>query len=179
VLAADHAGDLNGRPAHFDSAPAGARGIGVMATDAKILLVEDNPDDETLTLRALRRNNMLNELVVARDGAEALEYLFGEGGYAGRDTRSQPCLILLDLKLQKIDGLEVLRRVRADPRTQLLPVAVLTTSTEEEDIAASYRLGANSYIRKPVDFTEFMDAVRQLVLYWLTLNVPPIRPGGS
>jgi len=150
-----------------------------MTTGAKILLVEDNPDDETLTLRALRRHNMLNEVVVARDGAEALEYLFGEGGHAGRDTSIQPSLVLLDLKLQKIDGLEVLRRVRADPRTRLLPVAILTTSTEEGDIDESYRLGANSYIRKPVDFTEFMDAVRQLVLYWLSLNVPPIRPGGA
>jgi len=150
-----------------------------MTTGAKILLVEDNPDDETLTLRALRRHNMLNEVVVARDGAEALEYLFGEGGHAGRDTSIQPSLVLLDLKLQKIDGLEVLRRVRADPRTRLLPVAILTTSTEEGDIVESYRLGANSYIRKPVDFTEFMDAVRQLVLYWLSLNVPPIRPGGA
>jgi len=150
-----------------------------MTTGAKILLVEDNPDDETLTLRALRRNNMLNEVVVARDGLEALEYLFGEGGHAGRDTRKQPGLILLDLKLQKIDGFEVLKRLRADPRTRLLPVAILTTSTEEGDIIESYRLGANSYIRKPVDFTEFMDAVRQLVLYWLTLNVPPSGPGGA
>jgi len=150
-----------------------------MTTGAKILLVEDNPDDETLTLRALRRNNMLNEVVVARDGLEALEYLFGEGGHAGRDTRKQPGLILLDLKLQKIDGSEVLKRLRADPRTRLLPVAILTTSTEEGDIIESYRLGANSYIRKPVDFTEFMDAVRQLVLYWLTLNVPPSGPGGA
>jgi two-component system response regulator len=150
-----------------------------MTKGARILLVEDNPDDEALTLRALRRNNILNELVVARDGADALEYLFGEGRYAGRDTRDQPSLILLDLKLQKIDGLEVLRRLRADPRTKLLPVAVLTTSNEENDIAMSYRLGANSYIRKPVDFTQFMDAVRQLGLYWLALNISPPRTGGA
>ena len=148
-----------------------------MKTGATILLVEDNPDDEALTLRALRRNNISNEVVVARDGAEALEYLFGEGRHAGRDTRDQPGLILLDLKLQKIDGLEVLKRLRADPRTKLQPVTVLTTSNEENDIVMSYRLGANSYIRKPVDFTQFMDAVRQLGLYWLVLNVP--RPGAG
>ena len=150
-----------------------------MTTAARILLVEDNPDDEALTLRAFRRNNILNEVVVARDGAEALEYMFGEGRYAGRDTRDQPSLVLLDLKLQKIDGLEVLRRLRADPRTELQPVAVLSTSNEENDIVASYRLGANSYIRKPVDFTQFMDAVRQLALYWLALNVTPPRPRGA
>jgi two-component system response regulator len=149
-----------------------------MAGGAAILLVEDNPDDEALTLRALRRNNIFNEVVVARDGAEALEYLFGEGRHAGRDTREQPCLILLDLKLQKMDGLEVLKRMRADPRTQLRPVTVLTTSNEENDIVSSYRLGANSYIRKPVDFTQFMEAVRHLGLYWLTLNVPPLSPPG-
>jgi two-component system response regulator len=146
-----------------------------MATNTTILLVEDNPDDEALTLRALRRNNILNEVVVARDGAEALDYLFGEGRHDGRDTREQPCLILLDLKLPKIDGLEVLKRMRSDTRTQLQPVTVLTTSNEESDIVSSYRLGANSYIRKPVDFTQFMEAVRQLGLYWLALNVPPSR----
>jgi two-component system response regulator len=149
-----------------------------MASGGAILLVEDNPDDEALTLRALRRNNILNEVVVARDGAEALEYLFGEGRHAGRNVREQPPLILLDLKLPKIDGLEVLRRLRADLRTQLQPVAVLTTSNEENDVVSSYRLGANSYIRKPVDFAQFMDAVRQLGQYWLVLNVAPPRPGG-
>ncbi len=144
-----------------------------------ILLVEDNPDDEALTLRALRRNNILNDVVVARDGAEALEYLFAEGRHAGRNVREQPPLILLDLKLPKIDGLEVLKRLRADSRTQLQPVAVLTTSNEENDVVSSYRFGANSYIRKPVDFAQFMDAVRQLGLYWLVLNVAPPRPGGQ
>jgi two-component system response regulator len=142
-----------------------------------ILLVEDNPDDETLTLRALRKNNILNEVVIARDGAEALDFLFGHGPFAGRDVTIQPQIILLDLKLPKIDGLEVLRRLRQDPRTRLLPVAILTTSNEERDILASYELGANSYIRKPVDFEQFMEAVRQLGLYWLVLNVPPPVPG--
>lgn len=138
-----------------------------------ILLVEDNPDDETLTLRALNKNQILNEIVVARDGAEALDYLFGTGAYAGRDTRIQPQLILLDLKLPKVDGLEVLKRLRADPRTALQPVTVLTTSNEERDIVNSYKLGVNSYIRKPVDFDSFIEAVRQLGLYWLVLNTPP------
>lgn len=150
-----------------------------MIKGARILLVEDNPDDEALTLRALKRNNILNEVVVARDGAEALDYLFGEGSYAGRDTRDQPSLILLDLKLPKIDGLEVLRRLRADPRTQLQPVTVLSTSNQDNDIESSYRLGANSYIRKPVDFTQFMDAVRQLGLYWLDLNISPSGSGAK
>lgn len=138
-----------------------------------ILLVEDNPDDETLTLRALRKNNILNDIIVARDGAEALDYLFGEGASAGRDTTQQPHLILLDLKLPKVDGLEVLKRLRADARTALQPVAVLTTSNEERDIVSSYELGVNSYIRKPVDFDSFIEAVRQLGLYWLVLNTPP------
>jgi two-component system, response regulator len=138
-----------------------------------ILLVEDNPDDETLTLRALNKNQILNEIVVARDGAEALDYLFGTGAYAGRDTTIQPQLILLDLKLPKIDGLEVLKRLRADPRTALQPVTVLTTSNEERDVITSYQLGVNSYIRKPVDFESFIEAVRQLGLYWLVLNTPP------
>jgi two-component system, response regulator len=138
-----------------------------------ILLVEDNPDDEALTLRALRKNNILNEVVVARDGAEALDYLFGAGAHSGRDLSEQPQIILLDLKLPKVDGLEVLRRVRADARTHLLPVAILTTSNEDRDVISSYELGANSYIRKPVDFEQFMEAVRQLGLYWLVLNVPP------
>lgn len=138
-----------------------------------ILLVEDNPDDETLTLRALNKNKIMNEIIVARDGAEALDYLFGTGAYAGRDTSIQPQLILLDLKLPKIDGLEVLKRLRADPRTALQPVTVLTTSNEERDIVTSYQLGVNSYIRKPVDFDSFIEAVRQLGLYWLVLNTPP------
>lgn len=138
-----------------------------------ILLVEDNPDDETLTLRALRKNQILNEIIVARDGAEALDYLFGTGIHTGRDTSIQPQLILLDLKLPKVDGLEVLKRIRADPRTALQPVAVLTTSNEERDIVTSYQLGVNSYIRKPVDFDSFIEAVRQLGLYWLVLNTPP------
>jgi two-component system response regulator len=149
-----------------------------MAETSKIiLLVEDNPDDEALTLRALRKNNILNAVVVARDGAEALDYLFGTGAYAGRDLTEQPQIILLDLKLPKVDGLEVLRRVRADERTHLLPVAILTTSNEDRDIISSYELGANSYIRKPVDFEQFMEAVRQLGLYWLVLNVPAPIPG--
>jgi two-component system, response regulator len=138
-----------------------------------ILLVEDNPDDETLTLRALNKNKILNEIIVARDGAEALDYLFGTGAYAGRDTKIQPQLILLDLKLPKVDGLEVLKRLRADPRTALQPVTVLTTSNEERDIVTSYQLGVNSYIRKPVDFDSFIEAVRQLGLYWLVLNTAP------
>jgi two-component system response regulator len=146
--------------------------------DKTILLVEDNPDDEALTLRALKKNNILNEVVVARDGVEALDYLFGTGRHAGRDTGIQPPLVLLDLKLPKIDGLEVLKRLRADERTRLQPVVVLTSSNEERDIIAGYRLGANSYIRKPVDFEQFMEAVRQLGLYWLVLNVPPPRGGG-
>ena len=138
-----------------------------------ILLVEDNPDDEALTLRALRKNNILNEVVVARDGAAALDYLFGEGSHAERDTSVMPGLILLDLKLPKVDGLEVLERVRADDRTRLLPVVILTSSMEEQDIVSGYNLGANSYIRKPVDFSKFTEAIRLLGLYWLVLNEPP------
>jgi len=141
--------------------------------EKSILLVEDNPDDEELTLRALKGSNVVNEIVVARDGAEALEYLFGAGRYAGRDPSRRPTLILLDLKLPKLSGLEVLQRLRADPRTELIPVVVLTSSSGEEDVVASYRLGANSYVRKPVEFHRFADAVRQLGLYWLLLNEAP------
>ena len=138
-----------------------------------ILLVEDNPDDEALTLRALRKHNIVNEVVVARDGVEALEYLFGTGAWDGRDPRQLPEVVLLDLKLPKIDGLEVLRRVRADERTRLLPVVILTSSNEEQDRIEGYGLGANSYVRKPVNFDEFVEAVKQLGLYWLMLNEPP------
>ncbi len=138
-----------------------------------ILLVEDNPDDEALTLRALRKNHVLNDIMVVRDGAEAIDYLFGAGQYEGRDTADQPEIILLDLKLPKVDGLEVLRRIRADERTRLLPVVILTSSDEERDLVESYKLGANSYVRKPVDFTRFAEAVRQLELYWLVLNKAP------
>ena len=138
-----------------------------------ILLVEDNPDDEALTLRAFKKNNILNEVVVARDGAEALDYLFGEGSYAGRDTSVMPELILLDLRLPKVDGLEVLERIRADERTKLLPVVILTSSKEEQDLIEGYSLGANSYIRKPVDFRQFTEAIRLLGLYWFVLNEPP------
>jgi two-component system, response regulator len=141
-----------------------------------ILLVEDNPDDEALTLRALKKNNIKNEVVVAHDGAEALDYLFGTGKYAGRNTDVLPQVVLLDLKLPKVEGLEVLRRVRADKRTRLLPVVILTSSNEEQDRIDGYGLGANSYVRKPVDFSQFMDAALQLGLYWLILNeAPPAR----
>jgi CheY-like chemotaxis protein len=138
-----------------------------------ILLVEDNPDDELLAIRALKKNNIMNEVVVARDGAEALDYLFGAGAYAGRDMSVMPQIILLDLKLPKVDGLEVLRRLRNDERTKLLPVVVLTSSKEERDLTESYSLGANSYIRKPVNFAQFTEAIRQLGLYWLVLNESP------
>jgi CheY-like chemotaxis protein len=138
-----------------------------------ILLVEDNPDDELLAIRALEKNNIMNEVVVARDGAEALDYLFGSGAYTGRDMSVMPQIILLDLKLPKIDGLEVLRRLRNDERTKLLPVVVLTSSKEERDLTECYSLGANSYIRKPVNFAQFTEAIRQLGLYWLVLNESP------
>jgi two-component system response regulator len=142
-----------------------------------ILLVEDNPDDEALTLRAFKKNNILNEVVVARDGVEALDYLFSAGAYAGQDTRVMPQVILLDLKLPKVDGLEVLKRIRADERTRLLPVVLLTSSKEEQDLINGYNLGANSYIRKPVDFGQFSEAVRLLGLYWLVLNESPPNSG--
>ncbi|BCS54805.1 response regulator [Geobacter sp. SVR] len=140
--------------------------------DKMILLVEDNPDDELLVLRALKKANVLNQVIVAHDGAEALDYLFGTGVYAGRDINDTPAITLLDLKLPKIDGLGVLRRIRADERLGRLPVVVLTSSREQEDILKSYELGANSYVRKPVEFNSFADAVRQLGLYWLVLNEP-------
>ncbi len=141
-----------------------------------IMLVEDNPDDEALTIRALKKNNILNEVVIARDGVEALDYLFGEGSYEGRDTNIMPEVILLDLKLPKINGLEVLKRIRSDSRTKLQPVVILTSSKEDKDIIDSYGLGANSYIRKPVDFDQFTEAIKQLGLYWLVVNVaPPVR----
>src|SRR5229473_6102549 len=142
-----------------------------------ILLVEDNPDDEALTLRALNKNNIRNEIIVAHDGVEALDYLCGEGFYAGRNISCMPDLILLDLKLPKLDGLDVLRRIRADERTRLLPVVILTSSIEDHDRIDGYGLGANSYVRKPVNFNEFIEAVRQLGLYWLLLNEPPPATG--
>ncbi len=142
-------------------------------TDKVIMLVEDNPDDELLTLDALESNRIGNRVVVARNGVEALDYLFATGSYEGRNIMDQPAVILLDLKLPKIDGLEVLRRIRADERTRLLPVVILTSSNEEEDRIKGYSLGANSYVRKPVDFDEFDRAAGQLGLYWLLLNQSP------
>ena len=141
-----------------------------------ILLVEDNPDDEALTVRAFRKSNLSNDVVVAHDGVEALEYLFAEGAYADRDPREVPNLVLLDIKLPKLDGLEVLQRIRENEHTHMLPVVMLTSSKEQDDLARSYSLGANSYIRKPVDFSQFMTAIQQLGLYWLVLNE---RPPGS
>jgi two-component system, response regulator len=138
-----------------------------------ILLVEDNPDDELLALRALRKNNVTNEIVVAHDGVEALDYLFGSGPHTGRDTSTMPRLILLDLKLPKVDGLQVLKRLRSDERTRPLPVVILTSSKEREDMLEGYGLGANSYVRKPVNFEQFVRAVEQLKLYWLGLNEAP------
>jgi CheY-like chemotaxis protein len=138
-----------------------------------ILLVEDNPDDEALAIRALKRNHISNEIVVAHDGVEALDFLFGTGIHIGRDISIQPTVILLDLKLPRIDGIEVLRRLREDDRTKLVPVVVLTTSSEEQDMLDSYSLGCNSYIRKPVDFIQFSEAIRQLGMYWLLMNEPP------
>jgi two-component system response regulator len=141
-----------------------------------ILLVEDNSNDEYLTLRALKKYNVANDVVVAHDGVEALDYLFCTGAYANRDIRELPVVVLLDLKLPKVDGLEVLRRVRGDERTRLLPVVILTSSNEERDVINGYKLGTNSYIQKPVDFAAFMDAVGQLGLYWLMLNQPVPPP---
>lgn len=138
-----------------------------------ILLVEDNPDDEALTLRALRQNNIMNRVDVVRDGAEAIDYLFCQGAHKTRDPSQKPAIVMLDLKLPKLDGLEVLRRIRAEERTRLLPVVILTSSREEQDLITGYSLGANSYIRKPVDFKQFVNAVGQIGLYWLVLNEPP------
>ena len=139
-----------------------------------ILLVEDNPDDEFLILRELRRQNVGNEIIVVRDGAEALDYLFGQGAFADRNAADLPALVLLDLKLPKIDGLEVLKRIRADSRTKLTPVAILTSSDDQQDLLKGYNLGVNSYVRKPVDFKQFQETVRQLHLYWMLVNeIPP------
>lgn len=138
-----------------------------------ILLVEDNPDDEAMTIRALMKNNVGNKVVVARDGVAALDYLFGTGPHEGRDLNIMPQLVLLDLNLPKVDGMEVLRRLRADDRTKLLPIVILTTSDEDADRLNTYGVGANSFVRKPVDFNQFSEAVRQLGLYWLVLNQSP------
>jgi two-component system response regulator len=142
-------------------------------SDRTILLVEDNADDEALTLRAFAKNKITNPVVIARDGVEALDYVFATGAHAGRDVNDRPAVVLLDLKLPKLDGIEVLKRIRADERTRLLPVVILTSSKEEQDIIDGYRFGCNSYVRKPVDFDQFLEAARQLGLYWLLLNEPP------
>ncbi|MDR7272600.1 two-component system response regulator [Pelomonas saccharophila] len=144
-----------------------------------ILLVEDNPDDVALTLRAFKRSHLMNPLVVARDGVEALDFVFARGAHAGRAEAPLPTLIILDLKLPRLDGLGVLKALRADPRTALLPAVILTSSKEEQDIVSGYKLGANSYVRKPVDFTEFVEAVKVLGIYWLALNQLPPRPASS
>jgi two-component system response regulator len=144
-----------------------------MRSESTILLVEDDPDDEALTLRALRRGGIPHTIVVVRDGVEALDYLFGTGAYAGREVAAMPQVVMLDLKLPRLDGLEVLRRIRADERIRLLPVVILTSSDEERDRLEGYRHGANSYVRKPVDYDQFSEAIRQLGLYWLLLNEPP------
>ena len=145
----------------------------IFMTDKVILLIEDNPDDQDLTLRALRKNQIKSRVVVVSDGAEALDYLFARGAHADRDVESDPNLVLLDLKLPKVDGLEVLEKLRQHERTRHLPVVVLTSSSQQSDICSAYNLGANSFIRKPVDFAEFTEAVRQLGLYWLGLNISP------
>ncbi len=144
-----------------------------------ILLVEDNPDDVELTLRALKQYNIGNKIVVVRDGAEALDYLFATGTYSNRDTTTMPAVVMLDLKLPKVDGLEVLQRMRGDERTKLIPVVILTSSKEEQDMVNGYKFGANSYIRKPVDFTQFVEAARLLGLYWLIINEPPPKIRGT
>ena len=141
--------------------------------DETILLVEDNPDDVDLTMRAFKKNNIANNVVVAQDGVEALDYLFGKGAYAHRDTNDMPRIILLDLKLPKLNGLQVLERLRDDERTKLTPVVILTSSKEEQDLIRGYKSGANSYVRKPVDFNQFVDAVRHIGLYWLLINETP------
>jgi len=147
--------------------------------DRMILIVEDNPDDEALTIRALKKNNIGNRVVVVRDGVEALDFLFCTGAYASRNPNDMPQVTLLDLKLPKVDGLEVLKRIRADERTRLLPVVILTSSKEEQDLIESYEYGANSFMRKPVDFDQFADSVHRLGLYWLVLNeMPPLRKDG-
>ncbi len=159
----------------MDNIPAPQNG-GNVAQKSILLLVEDNPDDEELTLLAFEQNSSAHDVVVARDGIEALDYLFGMGSYAGRDTSTMPALILLDLQLPRINGLEVLQRLRADPRTKLVPIVILTTSNEQQDLINSYSLGCNSYIRKPVDYTQFVTAVQQLGMYWLLLNeAPPMQ----
>jgi CheY-like chemotaxis protein len=147
--------------------------MSVIANNKTILLVEDNPDDEALAIRALQRHHICNEIVVAHDGVEALDYLFGRGIYTERDVSIKPTVVLLDLKLPRVDGLEVLRCLRENELTKLLPVVVLTTSNEEQDMLNSYSLGCNSYIRKPVDFVQFSEAIRQLGMYWLLMNEPP------
>jgi len=145
--------------------------------DKVILLVEDNPDDEALTLRALRRSHLLNPIEVARDGVEALDFLFARGTRAARAGEPLPTLVILDLKLPKLDGLGVLKAIRGEPRTRFLPVVILTSSQEERDLISGYELGANSYVRKPVDFNEFLDAAKVLGIYWLMINqLPPERP---
>src|SRR5688500_4217833 len=144
-----------------------------MSGNGIILLVEDNPDDEALTLRAFHRNNIRNPVVCVGDGQEALDWLFGEGAYRGRSPAERPAVVLLDLKLPKVDGMEVLRRVREHPQTKLTPIVILTSSKEDRDRLEGYSLGANSYIQKPVDFEQFVEAIRQLGLYWLVLNEPP------
>ena len=145
-------------------------------TEKTILLVEDDPRDQELTLRALKRSKIMNEIVIAHDGIEALDYLFAQGAYAGRELLQLPALVLLDLKLPRMDGIEVLRRIRANPRTQLIPAVILTSSNEEKDRLAGYRVGANSYVQKPVEFSAFANAVSKLGCYWLLVNEAPPTP---